>query len=71
MRLINVITVIIIIYSSKRKAVFKTVQNQPLLCKCYRAKIGSLDCPQNTIHDLILRFTRYITTLVIARYIID
>jgi hypothetical protein len=40
-RLINVIAIVVVMYSSKRRAVFKTVQNWPFLCKCYRAKISS------------------------------
>ena len=71
MRLMDVIAVVVVMYSSKRRAVFKTVQNRPLLCKCYGAKIGSRDCPQDTMRDLILGSTGYITTLVIARYEID
>jgi hypothetical protein len=71
MRLIDVIAVVIIMYSYKRRAVFKTVQNRPLLCKCYVAKIGSWDCPQDTMRDLILGSTGYITTLVITRCEID
>jgi hypothetical protein len=71
MRLKDVIAVVVVMYSYKRRAVFKTVQNQPFLCKCYVAKIGSQDCPQDIIRDLILGFTRYITTLVIARCEID
>jgi hypothetical protein len=62
MRLMDVIAVGVVMYSSKRRAVFKTVQNQPLLCKCYGAKIGSPDCPQDTMRDLILGSTGYITT---------
>jgi hypothetical protein len=71
MRLMDVIAVVVVMYSSKRRAVFKTLQNRPLLCKCYGAKIGSLEYPQDTMRDLILGSTGYITTLVIAQCEID
>jgi hypothetical protein len=49
MRLMDVIVVVVVMHSSKRRAVFKTVQNRPLLYKCYGTKIGSRDCPQDTM----------------------
>jgi hypothetical protein len=58
----DVIAVVVVMYSSKRRVMFKTVQNRPLLCKCYGAKIGSRDChcPQDAMRDLILGSTGYI-----------
>jgi hypothetical protein len=46
MRLMDVIAVVVVMYSSKRRAVFKTVQNRPLLSNVMEPRLAPRTVPR-------------------------